>query len=42
MQTIDDVKMHCRGGGVEIEKAVADGEGLGAKCEGVQMIRNHS
>ena len=39
MQTIDEVKAHCRFVGEGIEKMVADGEDLGARFEGTQMIR---
>ena len=34
MQTIEDVKAHCREVGERIEKAVADGEDLGEYFEG--------
>ena len=39
MQTIDEVKEHCRFVGKDIEKMVADGEDLGTRFEGTQMIR---
>ena len=39
MQTIDEVKEHCRDVGKDIEKMVADGEDLRARFEGTQMIR---
>ena len=39
MQTIDEAKSHCRFVGKDIEKMVADGEDLGARFEGTQMIR---
>ena len=39
MQTIDEVKAHCRYVGEGIEKMVADGEDLGARFEGTQIIR---
>ena len=39
MQTIDEVKAHCRFVGERIEKAVADGEDLTEKFEGTQLIR---
>ena len=39
MQTIDEASEHCRLVGKDIEKMVADGEDLGARFEGTQMIR---
>ena len=39
MQTIDEVREHCRFVGKGIEKMVADGEDLQTKFEGTQMIR---
>ena len=36
MQTIDEVKRHCRTVGEGIAAAVAAGEDLGAKFEGAQ------
>lgn len=39
MQTIDEVKAHCRFVGEGIEKMVADGEDLEARFEGMQIIR---
>ena len=39
MRTIDEVKAHCRFVGEGIEKMVADGEDLGARFEGTQIIR---
>jgi hypothetical protein len=39
MQTIEEVREHCRFVGKDIEKMVADGEDLGARFEGTQMIR---
>ena len=39
MQTIEEVKEHCRLVGKDIEKIFADGEDLGARFEGTQMIR---
>ena len=39
MQTIDEAREHCRFVGRDIEKMVADGEDLGARFEGTQMIR---
>ena len=39
MQTIDEVREHCRFVGEGMEKMVADGEGLRARFEGTQMIR---
>ena len=39
MQTIDEVKAHCRFVGERIEKAVAHGEDLTEKFEGTQLIR---
>lgn len=39
MQTISEVKEHCRLVGEGIEKAIADGEDLAAKFEGTQLIR---
>ena len=39
MQTIDEVREHCRDVGKGIEKMVADGEDLRARFEGTQMIR---
>ncbi len=38
MQTIDEVREHCRFVGKGIEKTVADGEDLTAKFEGTQLI----
>ena len=38
MQTIDEVREHCRFVGKGIEKIVADGEDLAAKFEGTQLI----
>ena len=39
MQTIDEVKAHCRFVGEGIEKMVADDEDLNAQFEGTQIIR---
>ena len=39
MQTIEEAREHCRFVGKDIEKMVADGEDLGARFEGTQMIR---
>ena len=39
MQTIDEVREHCRFVGKGIEKMVADGEDLRARFEGTQMMR---
>ena len=39
MQTIEEVREHCRFVGKDIEKMVADGEDLGARFEGTQMMR---
>ena len=39
MQTIDEAREHCRFVGKGIEKMVADGEDLGTRFEGTQMIR---
>ena len=39
MQTIEEAREHCRLVGKDIEKMVADGEDLGARFEGAQMIR---
>ena len=39
MQTIDEVKKHCREVGEGIEAAVAAGEDLGKRFEGVQEER---
>ena len=39
MQTIDEAKERCRYVGEGIEKMVADGEDLGARFEGTQIIR---
>ena len=39
MQTMDEVRGHCRFVGKDIEKMVADGEDLRARFEGTQMIR---
>ena len=39
MLTIDEAKAHCRFVGKDIEKMVADGEDLGARFEGTQMMR---
>ena len=38
MQTIEDVKRHCREVGEGIAAAVAAGEDLGKRFEGVQSI----
>ena len=38
MQTIDEVKKHCRGVGEGIVAAVAAGEDLGKRFEGVQNV----
>jgi len=38
MQTIEEVKEHCRLVGKDIEKMVADGEDLGARFEGTQVM----
>ena len=38
MQTLDEVKEHCRTVGEGIAAAVSAGEDLGAKFEGVQNI----
>ena len=39
MQTMNEVREHCRFVGKGIEKMVADGEDLRARFEGTQMIR---
>ncbi len=39
MQTIEEAREHCRFVGKDIEKMVADGEDLGARFEGTQLIR---
>ena len=39
MQTIDEVKEHCRFVGEGIEKMVADDEDINAQFEGTQIIR---
>lgn len=39
MQTMNEVREHCRFVGKDIEKMVADGEDLRARFEGTQMIR---
>lgn len=39
MQTMKEVREHCRFVGKDIEKMVADGEDLRARFEGTQMIR---
>ena len=39
MQTMNEIREHCRFVGKDIEKMVADGEDLRARFEGTQMIR---
>ena len=39
MQTMNEIREHCRFVGEGIEKMVADGEDLRARFEGTQMIR---
>lgn len=39
MQTMNEIREHCRYVGKGIEKMVADGEDLRARFEGTQMIR---
>ena len=39
MQTIDEVREHCRYVGKGIEKMVADGEDLNAKFEGQMLLK---
>ena len=39
MQTMNEVREHCRFVGKDIEKMVEDGEDLRARFEGTQMIR---
>ena len=38
MQTLEEAREHCRFVGKDIEKMVADGEDLGARFEGTQML----